>query len=197
MKSTIYDFETLSADPFDGAVVSLAALNFDETRFVESPYEYDELIENCFLIKFDVTEQIKKYNRKIQDTTLAWWKEQNAEARSKLKPSSDDVSIDQLYSFLADTLKIQESKKVYTRGNTFDPIFVKSILRTFRKEDPSKWWVIRDVRSLFEGMLWGSDMDSKFMPEGIKEKFVAHDPCHDISLDVMRFQTLAQVLADV
>ena len=194
MKSCIYDFETLSQDVFDGVVVNLATLMFDESRFLERPYEFEDLVNDCKLIKFDVQEQVKVYGRKIQQGTLDWWASQGSDAQKLLKPSEDDVSISELHSFLIQETRIQEAERVYTRGNAFDPVLLQSVLRHFNQKEPYDWWKLRDTRSLFDGMLYGSNINNKFIPPGIKEKFIAHDSCHDIAMDVMRYQTLVRML---
>jgi len=89
MKSCIYDFETLSSDVFTAPAVNLAVLMFDESRFIENPYRFEDLVDSCSLIKFDVAEQVQKYGRKIQKSTLNWWMEQPPTLRKMLKPSSD------------------------------------------------------------------------------------------------------------
>jgi hypothetical protein len=43
-------------------------------------------------------------------------------------------------------------------------------------------------------MAWGAGLSNGFVPEGLEEQFVAHDPQHDIVMDVMRLQTLAIAL---
>jgi hypothetical protein len=48
---------------------------------------------------------------------------------------------------------------------------------------------------MIEGMSWGTDMDNGYIPEGLAAKFIAHDPRHDIVMDVMRMQELARALA--
>ena len=194
MNSCIYDFETLGQNVFECPAISLAALRFDEERFTTNPYSYEELLSECKYIKFDVQEQVKEYGRKIEQSSLDWWKEQGPKALKKIQPSSNDVSISELYEFLSLDVQVHKCDKVYTRGNTFDPILLKSLLRNFNQTDPAKWWTIRDTRSLFEGMMYGHNISSRFIPEGLEEKFVAHDPCHDIAMDVMRFQHLARIL---
>ena len=194
MNSCIYDFETLGQNVFECPAISLAALRFDEERFITNPYSYDELLSQCKYIKFDVQEQVKEYGRKIEQSSLDWWKEQGPKALKKIQPSADDVSISELYEFLSLDVQVHKCDKVYTRGNTFDPILLKSLLQNFNQTDPAKWWTIRDTRSLFEGMMYGHNISSRFIPEGLEEKFVAHDPCHDIAMDVMRFQHLARIL---
>lgn len=191
----IYDFETLSQDQNKGVVVSLAVLSYTESRFVSNPYTYEELLSYCKKIKFDVKEQVTVFNRTISKETLAWWKEQNAEAQKQLAPSSEDISIRYLYEFLIDNIDVKNNKKSFTRGNTFDPIFMDSILREYGKVNPMHWGNIRDTRSYIEGLSYGSKLSNKFIPEGLESKFVPHDPCHDIVMDVMRMQTIIQAVS--
>lgn len=194
--SCIYDFETLSNDVFNGVVVNFAALKFDETRFVSNPYTFEELVESAKFIKFDVEEQVKEYGREIRQSTLDWWKEQGPQAQKQLRPSKDDVSISELYEFLTLELQIQNCDRVYTRGNTFDPILLQTVLKHFNREDPTRFWTIRDTRSIIDGMTYGHKIKNTFIPEGLESKFVHHDPKHDIAMDVMRMQYLVRLLND-
>ena len=63
--AVIYDFETLSQDTIKGVVTCLAILKFDESRFVNKPYTFKELVDDAKVIKFNVSEQVKTYGRKI------------------------------------------------------------------------------------------------------------------------------------
>jgi len=189
----VYDFETLSQEATKGVVVSLALLNFNEDRFLANPYTYEGLLAKTKMIKFDVKDQVDNYGRKVNRDTLNWWKKQSPEARKQLIPSKErDVPITKLYDwFVVNTMK-SNIKKVYTRGNTFDPIFMTYLMIDINKPEPYPWWTIRDTRSMIDGMTYGSDISNKFIPDGLKEKFIAHDPRHDIVMDVMRLQVLAQ-----
>jgi hypothetical protein len=191
----IYDFETLSQDQNKGVVISLAILSYSESRFVSNPYTYEELLDNCKKIKFNVAEQVNKYNRTISKETLGWWKAQNKEAQKQLAPSNEDVSIDLLYDFLIENIDLKNHKKAFTRGNTFDPIFMDSLLKENNRVNPMHWGSIRDTRSYIEGLAFGSTLSNKFIPDGLNEKFVPHDPSHDIVMDVMRMQTLIQAVS--
>lgn len=191
----IYDFETLSQNQINGVVLSLAVLQYEDSRFVEKPYTFEELLSKTKMIKFDVEEQVKKFNRVISRDTLNWWKEQGPEVSSQLKPSKDDCSIQDTYDFFIENVDVDTLEKVFTRGNTFDPVFLENIVRQFDQEMPHPWWLIRDTRSYIEGMAYGSDLKNSFIPDELKEKFVKHDPRHDIVLDVMRMQKLSQALS--
>ena len=192
--AVIFDFETLSQDQISGVVVSMAMLNFSEARFTgESSYTFDELVGNTKMIKFNVEEQVKKYNRKINKDTLEWWNNQGEDAKQQLKPSPEDVSISELYGFFI-LNKSANVNRVYSRGNTFDPIFLEHIMRQTDYPYPYNWWEVRDTRSLIEGLTWGTDIRNNFTPPDC-ESFVAHDPKHDIALDVMTIQTLVRALS--
>lgn len=192
----IYDFETLGQDQRKSVVLSMAALAFTEDRFTsENPYTYEELLYSAKFIKFNAQDQVNRYKRTIDKDTLEWWSKQPPEARKSLTPSKDDVLLVELYPFIMDLVDSPNSvKKVYTRGNTFDPMFLQYLLEDLGKKDPFPWWTVRDTRSMLEGMAFGSDINNKFIPEELKSVFVHHDPIHDISMDVMRLQTLARIL---
>ena len=190
----IYDFETLSTNPVDGVVTSLALLNFSEERYTTQPYTYEELLDTSKYIKFDVFEQTEKYDRKIMKSTLDWWNDQDEDAKKQIKPSSLDVSISTLHDFLIQNVNFKQLKKSYCRGLTFDPPFMESVLKATGKTMPISFIIERDTRSMIEGMSFGMDLKNSFMPGSLKDKAVKHDPRHDIALDVMRMQMLAQAI---
>ena len=194
--AVIYDFETLSQDQIRGVVISFAMLPFSPSRFTnpELAYTYDELVSKAKFIKFNVEEQVKKYDRKIDKTTLEWWNEQGAEAKKQLKPGPDDKSISELYGFFVLHCPVNLDT-VYTRGNTFDPVFFQHIIDQTGYTRPYDWWKDRDTRSLIDGLSWGTGLKNSFMPPDCEDKFIHHDPCHDIALDVMRLQTLVQAIS--
>ena len=189
----IYDFETMSQNPVDGVVVSFAMASYDPQRFADNPYTYQEILDKTHYMKFDVEDQVKNYNRKIEKATLEWWSQQNKEAQKKLAPSPDDKSIADLYGFFI-VNKPVNLNKVYTRRNTFDPVFMTSLMKATGNPEPYDWWSVRDTISYIEGLSYGVDLNPGFIPEGLEDKFVKHDPTHDIAMDVMRMQALVQAV---
>lgn len=189
----IYDFETMSQNPVDGVVVSFAMASYDPQRFADNPYTYQEILDKTQYMKFDVEDQVKNYNRKIEKATLEWWSQQNKEAQKKLAPSPDDKSIADLYGFFI-VNKPVNLNKVYTRRNTFDPIFMTSLMKATGNPEPYDWWSVRDTISYIEGLSYGVDLNPGFIPEGLEDKFVKHDPTHDIAMDVMRMQAIVQAV---
>lgn len=93
----VVDLETLAK--FDDAVILSLGM-------VVAPYdhfgtEFPDLLKCPSLkIKFNVKEQIQKYGRVTSKSTIDFWQKQNEDARAVLKPSDEDVSIDQLPALL-------------------------------------------------------------------------------------------------
>jgi hypothetical protein len=191
MKCVIYDFETLSLDVDNGVAVSLAMLNFDTSRFVDQPYEYEELLDYCDTIKYDVEDQVKVHKRVMDPGTLKWWGEQSKEAQALLKPSSEDVSITKTFEFFT-TNAADGVDWFLTRRATLDQPLLKSLCESSGNTMPYSYWKFREVVSLINGLTFGHNIPDNFIPEGLKDKFVAHDPPADISMDVMRLQTIVQ-----
>lgn len=196
MNSLIYDFETLSQDPLTGVAVSVAYIKFNYKRLSsDQPYTYEELLDSCRVVRLSVADQVENYNRKIQADTLEWWKEQSPEAIKSLAPTPQDLTVKEFVELMDVELWSVGYDKVFTRGNTFDPVYMTTLYNDVGKGEPLQaWWSIRDTRSLIEGMSFGSGLSNKYIPEGLEEKFVAHDPAHDVAMDIMRIQTLAQAL---
>jgi len=193
----IYDFETLGVEPTESVVVSFAALTFNKERMMASEYKYNELLADVKYMKFDTKDQIENHGRKVDQDTLNWWKKQGPEALKELQPSSSDEPIKDFPQFLFDCMPTYGAKTIYTRNNTFDPAFAKYLCRTAGGEIPYKEWVVRDTKSTIDGMTWGVKGRDNFIPPGLEEGFIAHDPRHDIVMDVMRLQYLSnQLLGD-
>lgn len=191
----VFDFETLSQNQQNGVVTSLALLNFSTERFLDQPYEFDELLADCRYIKFDVAEQIKGYGRKVQKETAEWWAKQGDEAKKQITPSSDDVSIAELYNWLMKNVNFDKLKKIYTRGGSFDPNFLESVLAACGKEVPFQWRMMRDTRSFIEGMGIGiKDFKNDFELKSFQGKFIKHDPRSDIVADVLRMQAMTRLI---
>lgn len=193
MKCMIYDFETLGQNPRTSPVLSAAFLEYDEGRFLLiDGYDYDDLLDKCTFIKFDVADQVKNHAKVIEKSTLEWWQSQGPEAKKVLKPDPEkDQRITELSGFIAWNYDPSSFDKVFTRGNTFDPIFLANL----PGGDPFPWWAIRDTRSYIDGMLIGQkDVDNRFVPDKYKDKFVHHDPRHDVVMDVMRMQELIRAI---
>jgi len=193
----IYDFETLSQNPNNGVVLCVAGLRFNEDRFISDnePYEYKELLDSAQFMKFSVRDQVTNYNRKIDKSTVEWWASQTSDARELLKESETDRPMRDIAYFFKDLVRDPSTVgKVYTRGNTFDPIFLDNIMKDLKLPEPYNWWAVRDTRSMIDGLAFGSGLNNTFMVPDLEDSFVHHDPIHDIAMDVMRMQYVVRKL---
>ena len=98
----------------------------DNTRSLFNYYK--KLGDKTFEQVSDEGLEITKYNKEIDPSTVEWWRQQSKEAQKILQPSSEDISISKLPQLFADAGSSM-CERVYTRGNTFDPIFTTQICR--------------------------------------------------------------------
>jgi len=196
----IFDFETLSLDRFRTVITCVAGIRFNEDRYMsDEPYTFDELLEASLFMKFNVGTQVKNYGRKIDKSTLDWWRTQPKAAQDQLiEPSDSDAPFENIGKFFSTLIRNHETlDKIYTRGNTFDPIIVDGIVEQLNLSELYPFWKLRDTRSMIDGLAFGADIKNSFTVPGLEEKFVAHDPRHDVAMDIMRMQYLVRLLNDL
>jgi len=190
MTNLIYDYETLDTDVVTLPVLSIATMRYEPERFTTNPYTFQELLDATKFFKFDVAEQVKTYKRKINLETVAWWEALPAAVRNtQLVPNP---GVDQSITNLIGIIKNEAAgvTRVFTRGNTFDPMITTAWAKQLGYPEPHNFWTVRDTRSFIEGLSYGSDIKNSFMPDGLGKKFKKHDPEHDIVVDVLRMQQL-------
>jgi hypothetical protein len=195
MKAVIYDYETLSSVPAEAPVVAMSIYNFDMDRFTSNPYTLEEIVDNAGFYKFEVSEQVQKLGRKIDQRTLDWWMEQDKAVRdAMIVPKPDDISVTKLSEIFKS--HYNKGDLVFTRGNTFDPIITDFMLKAMGMNPNLHHFAdIRDTRSYIDGMSYGSNLINSFTPPELEGKPLnKHDPRVDIALDILRMQSLAKAI---
>lgn len=193
MICTHYDFETLGIKPETAPAACLALINFETDRFVDNPYTFDELCNMTKFVKFDIMEQVQKYGRVIEKATLDWWTTQDDEVKALIKPSAEDVSVTEVYGFFLSNLHPM-SKKVFTRRASLDQPLLISLCDVSGHPLPYGWYDFREIVSYFEGLTYGNNVDTSFIPVEAADKFKKHDPIHDVAVDVLRYQAIVRAL---
>jgi hypothetical protein len=186
----IFDFETLSQNPINGALVSCAMLTFDMDILPVNGYSYEELLSRVKYFKFDVKNQVEVWNRRVDPKTIEWWQQQSKEAMATIKPTKEDLPLADFMPWFTSNFNRVKLKYVFSRNNTFDPVIVQSICSDANLPIPYDWWKIRDTKSLIMGLTYGHNIKDNFIPPMAENKYVKHDPRHDVVLDVARLQTL-------
>jgi hypothetical protein len=196
-KDFIIDFETFG-NVSNSSVIDLALITFDsDPEVLES---FDELVSRGHRIKFDLRSQ--KGFRLFGKSTLAWWKNQSAEARANLAPTDADLAviagIQEANQYLKDNGIHAWNSFGWCRGQSFDfPIYVdclrdiqraegkdESDIDTFETE-PCKFWNQRDIRTAIESLLLTRGLTTTPLPTGTLKGFIAHDSIHDCAKDIL------------
>jgi hypothetical protein len=196
MSALIFDFETLSQNPINGALVSCALLTFDMDILPLNGYTYEELLSRVKYFKFNVKDQVEFWNRRVDPKTLEWWQQQSKEALATIKPSKEDLPLKDFMPWFTSNFNRDKLQYIFTRNNTFDPVIIQSICTDYIPEQaiPYDWWKIRDTKSFIMGLTYGHNIKDNFIPPEADGKYVKHDPRHDVVLDVMRLQVLLYTL---
>lgn len=194
-KCILFDWETLGNKP-SSVVLDLAAVVFN----LDGNDVFEDLISDTsrtFRVKFDVEEQLSILKRTTDKSTVEWWKQQGESAQKVLKPSDQDVSLEEgmtLFKGFIDANNLKPKDTLgYVRGQSFDfPIMVDVVSSIWPDFDhtmfPVAFWNQRDTRTALSHDLC-TPMNSKCpLPEGIFKDFVAHNSIHDCARDVISLQ---------
>ena len=201
----IFDLETIGANVFVCPVVDMAYSTFSWDRFLNDPYSFEELADTIQTVKLDIKDQLDNYNCSFKKDDVAWWESLPKEARDKIKPSSNDLTVtefcDTIVAYLKDSGKIDYW---WSRGNTFDPVIIQRHMWATNNgtafDNALKFWKVRDVRTHIDAK-FNYTTRSGFVPvadeEYWKKSFIAHDSTHDVAADILRLQTIHRAENDL
>ena len=185
---------------------SACIFNFEE----DANLTYDEILKKTFYVKLDVVDQIKRFKRVTDQSTLDWWKTQPLHVQEmSIKKSDADVKVDDAIVMFRDYLKdngfVFSKSYIWTRGNAFDipkmetiieDVALSPIKNSFNKDFNDKTsekekklmnnFRARDIRTYSD--LVGDTENGKvtLTKERQPENFIEHHAKHDIALDVFK-----------
>jgi len=201
----IIDFETFGKDAQKCAVIDCSVMVFSWDKMVSNdPYTTSDIFRTK-RFKLSVVDQVKNYGWEIDKSTVEWWESLGPEVRKNIKPSSDDLTVEQFtkqfHNFLIESPKIEYW---WSRSNTFDPIILGRIFQSQDKllhmEEYLKYWRVRDTRTYIDAKF---DFGQKngFVPiadeQLWEQKFKEHDSSWDILADVLRLQAIRRAEHDL
>jgi len=201
----IFDMETIGANVFVCPVVDMAYTTFDWDRFLTDPYTFEEIVSSVQTVKVNVLEQMREYGCAFNKVDVEWWEKLPKLARDKLKPSADDLTVEEFCSTILTYLSEQGKINYWwSRGNTFDPVILSRNMRAVGKEELMnkflKFYTVRDVRTYIDAK-FNFTTKSGFVPLADEtywnNAFVAHDSSHDVAADVLRLQTIYRAENDL
>jgi hypothetical protein len=181
----VVDTETLG-NKEHAVVLSIAVVPFQ----FETYRPYAAYVRDGFFVKFDATEQIKKWKRETSQSTLDWWKEQTPEAKVfSLKPSKDDVDMRTGLGLMTQYIKSLEGfnyKQSYAwaRGTDFDFPKIGDMYDQIEEPLPYKGGRVRDIRTYIDILTGATNGRYEVLkPEINLKDFVAHHALHDAAKD--------------
>lgn len=179
----VFDIETLGVES-TSAVLSFACTYFD-AKNKPSP---QELRENTFFAKLNVTDQLKRLNRTVDKGTLDWWAKQCLNAKVKsFKPSNDDLIIENaLDQFKVWLEKYPKKEWVFARGNLDQCVF-NSLEKACNRDVIFLHYLWRDMRTAIDFLYNTKNGYCKVKYDGFDSELhiTKHDPIDDCILDAM------------
>jgi len=201
----IIDFETMSADSTNCAVIDCAVFVFNWDKFVsDDPYKLKDVL-TAKRLKLSVKEQVKDYDFKISESTLEFWAGLPSDVRAMIKPHADDLNVTEFCQSFMDILI--ESPKIshwWSRSNTFDPVILARLFRSQDKlnhlEGKLPHWSVRDTRTWIDAK-FDFPKNNGFCPVSDEARwdqvFKKHNSSWDVWADVMRLQAIARAELDL
>ena len=170
------------------AILSLAMIHVPDG----TPRKAIELMDDYIFVKFDVKDQIERFNRTVDLGTIDWWKKQSEQARLKSfdrNPDLDMKTEDGLHILDAWIKRHKDYNKdlVWIRG-TLDQMALDSLYGALGRKPTFNYNVYRDMRTAIDLLYPDSnggyvDVDSSLCEEFDQYQWVPHDPLHDIVRD--------------
>ena len=181
------DLETLGVES-TSAILSLGMTYFDPSK----PISMRQLFKDSIFVKFDVQDQIRKYNRTRERGTLEWWSKQCQYAKqTNLLPSDKDESTDVGIAKLREWFESKPGHKdemVWVRGHLDQPVF-ESLLRAMGVPQFISYAAYRDIRTGVDCFYPSAkngyvEVDQARCPDFNRDAIVKHHPVHDCVLDI-------------
>ena len=199
-KHVILDFETMGTDPSNCAIVDVSVMVFVWDRFETRPYTYKD-INQTQKFKVSVTDQVKNYGMKVENSVIDFWNSQPPEVKKNITPKKSDLTVkeftEQFMDFLIPHGNID---RWWSRSNTFDPVILTRLFDTQGKkkhlEEYLKYYLVRDTRTWIDAKL-NFPKKNGFVMKEWSEEFKAHDSAWDILADVLRLQFIHRVEFDL
>jgi hypothetical protein len=135
--SIMIDLETMGTSP-DCVVLTLGAVKFDEDTRAEP---VDQIYH-----RLDIESQTS-LGRTIDDSTLDWWSQQNAEVRDEAFSDHGRVDVNTALDDL--NRLVVGAKHIWAHGAVFDICILENLMRQLGRPCPWHYWQVADSRTLF------------------------------------------------
>lgn len=206
MKLIFIDFETMGDDVLEPcAAVDMSIIVGDTEKMLsDNPYSCKD-VTLAKKFKLSIADQVTNYGFVVQDSALKFWQEVSPDARKHIKPSANDLTVEQFVTQLITHLNgIGKFDYWLSRGNTFDPIILQRLFKVVGKTYTFKEYFrfnrVQDIRSHINAKM-DYPVTTNFTP--IQDEvfwktiFVEHDSAWDVLADLLRYQTILRLENDL
>lgn len=203
MNHVIFDYETLGVDRLHNVtVLEVSFFTFNEERFLDRPYTFEEIDKDALTIKMDARQQKEKFNTDHERGAFDFWNQMDdAAKRRTFLPSKNDLTLEETLDKITEYLETNQPKYWWSRSNMFDPVILMGqydhIGQLSKIKDLLPFYRVRDVRSFIDGYFGIESNGSSFIPvldpkdePALLSKFDKHYSRHDVAMDVLRLQMI-------
>jgi len=181
----MFDVETLGVESTT-VVLSAAIIKFDPTS---TTLTYDDYISEALFVKFDVQEQVTKYKRTIDKSTIEWWSKQHDYVRkiSFLPSKEDDLSAVEGIKRIAEYIDTPYNENTMWSRGSLDQMSIDSLCKVSGQELIAPYNNWRDIRTALDCLTETSKngyCDLK-IPFDKGSNVIKHHPIHDCAYDIM------------
>ena len=169
------DLETLATSP-NAVILTIAGIRFNykkEYRNIESPYTMD-----YFYCRVDTESQP---TREIDDTTVAWWANQDEDVKIEAFSPEDRLSlVDAMTAF---NHWASGADRYWANGSAFDFPILDTCNSQLGFSSPWRYWQALDARTIY-----------KIMPEHFSPKQLKHHALFDCLNQIQKLTDCLQKL---
>jgi hypothetical protein len=168
MKDIMVDFETYGPSK-RCVILTIGLLAFD--------VKTGEIGEGMH-INVNVQDQETKYGRERDESTVAWWERQTAEAKSAVQSSIDNegCNYEDALDIAAEFIKSFKGATLWSNGANFDIAIFEDMFALTKKRLPWIFWKTRCVRTLHDIC---KEITGKAFKKTVQQPTVAHNALED------------------
>lgn len=181
----MFDVETLGVESTT-VILSAAIIEFDPS---DTTLTYNDYISEALFVKFDVQEQVNKYKRTIDKSTIEWWSQQHDYVRkiSFLPNKELDLPAIEGINLLREYIGDPKNATFWARGS-LDQMSIDSLCKATGQDLLAPYNCWRDIRTALDCLTETSKngyCDLK-IPFDKGSNVIKHHPTHDCAYDIMQ-----------
>lgn len=185
-ENIMVDCESLG--PFsDSVILSIAIIPFN----LMEKYTMGDLVSRGLYLKLNAKDQIKS-GRYVCKETLEWWRKQSPEAKEVLRPSEQDVSLNDALNQINEYIdRVDFDKKngfVHCRGIQFDFPLIQDAYRRANRLSEMRFnsWNLHDTKTFIRTLTCNKYASYDLQDPSVLEGYCGHNALHDAAVEILK-----------